>query len=251
MLLPILGMGAGKLFEYMQARRAEKFNPILKRVRDAKAAGVHPLSALGAGGIQDHGPAQIAFGESLSKMGQNIGGAIDRNLDQDSKTTKALLLEKAQLETELLRAQVTRAKREMVSQPTPPALDQHYLKGLEGQGQAALPGTYIAEAGATLPRGHKIEPPQHTPNLSTGFPWRTHPLWSDGQTWEDRYGESAFSPSTILNWGTALADVKALLERNLERYPPQEHIYDKLRTNRAREMHYRPGKYQSRRPEYE
>lgn len=252
---PLMSAGlaiGGKLLDMHQAKKAEKFNPILKRVQDAKQAGVHPIYALGAGGIAQSGPAQVAFGETLSKMGQNIGSAIDRNADTDSKTLKSLLLTKAQLENELLSTQVTKAKADMVAQPTMPKIDQPFLAGLEGQGPAAIPGTFVTDTNGkpvTLPKSHKIEPPQHTPNLMTGFPWRRNPNWSDGQTFEDAYGEGTLSPAGPLGWAGFLADVKYNIELLQKAYPPKELIYDKLRRDRARDMHYKPEKDQSRLPE--
>lgn len=184
----------GKLFDMHQARKAAKHNPLMKRMNDAREAGVHPMYALGAN-VQDSPPAQVAFGETLGKMGQSIGGALSKGLDTDGKAMKNLLLEKAGLENELLRTQITRAQVDQRATPTLPPLDPKYL--MEGQGQTSIPkipGTLIEVPGA-----HKVEQPQYLPNLTLGWPYRSNPKFSDMQSIEDRYGEGTLISHILSN----------------------------------------------------
>lgn len=218
---PIIGAATaigGKMFDMYQAKKAAKHNPLMKRMNDAREAGVHPMYALGAN-VQDSPPAQVAFGETLGKMGQSIGGALSKQLDTDGQAMKTLLLEKAGLENELLRTQITRAKVDQTTQPTLPSLNQRFL--VEGQGQTAIPsipGTLVQVPGA-----HKIEQPQYMPNLSMGWPYRTNPNFSDAQSWEDRYGEALGSLLGVVNAG---ADAKHAAQ------PGWNKIMDRLRRQR-------------------
>lgn len=199
---PILGalttLG-GKLWDKASQKNAEQkaanFNPIQKRVQDAKAAGVHPLYALGANVSEQSAPAQVAFGETLGKMGQSIGSSIDRGLDHEGKAVKALLLEKAGLENELLRSQIAKANRDLTAQPTIPGFNQEYM--IPGQAKTAMPssGEYTA-----LP-GHKAEQPQHTRN----FRWMgvdvPRSRWgSDAQVFEDIHGEGTGTLMALPGW---------------------------------------------------
>lgn len=200
---PLLGAATaigGKLFDRHQAEKQKDFNPVAKRVRDAQAAGVHPIYALGAHGL-DSPPAQVAFGETMGKAGQSIGDAIGKSFNTDDKVMKNLLLEKAGLENDLLRTQITRAQASSTG-PTVPNLDQKYF--IDGQGQTAIapaiPGTTVS-----YPGSHKLEQPQYMPNLTMGWPYRTNPRFSDAQSYEDRYGEAMGSIFGAVN---VLADAQ-------------------------------------------
>lgn len=226
---PILGaIGAlgGKLFDRSEARRQERkaaaFNPVKKRVEDARAAGVHPIYALGASGLDSASTgSQVAFGETLGNMGQNIGSSIDKSLDVHGKQAKSLLLEKAGLENELLRTQIAKARTDMVKEPTLPALGQRYL--LEGQGSTAL--SHIPGSLVEVPGAHKLQSPQYTPNLVFGGHYRTHPRFSDAQTYEDRYGEAMGSLLGVIN---TIADMQ-WAGRQWAGPHVQKEIFDKLR----------------------
>lgn len=83
------------------------------RVQDAKSAGIHPLAAMGI-------PLQSAptlsagshdYGSSFASMGQNLGRAANavatRGEKQKADALSALALERAGLENELLRSQIS------------------------------------------------------------------------------------------------------------------------------------------------
>lgn len=100
-------------------------NGIRWRVEDAKAAGLHPLFALGANttsfspiAVQDSvGPALATMGQDISRSMQATRTAEERSAASQQMT--ALSLERAQLENDLLRSQI--AKNATVGPPMPSA----------------------------------------------------------------------------------------------------------------------------------
>ena len=80
-----------------------------EKMRAAKKYGIHPLTMMGTGSIQPSAPVYSGGG---SNMGQNIGEAISRGASQyltgkESSELNALTLERAKLENDLLRSQIT------------------------------------------------------------------------------------------------------------------------------------------------
>lgn len=85
------------------------------RVDDAKAAGLHPLAALGASGsgaspsFQINGP-DYSRGNIAREMGQNISRAVQSTMTADERTYQntlnSLALDRAGLENDLLRHQI-------------------------------------------------------------------------------------------------------------------------------------------------
>jgi len=116
------------------------------KVKDAEAAGIHPLYALGANTVS-YSPVSVGQPD-LGAMGQDIGGAIDRVSNPVEKSTGALgalALERAGLENDLLRAQIARARINTAGQvamgPLAPVSNQELLPGWDvarpNLGQAA------------------------------------------------------------------------------------------------------------------
>lgn len=116
------------------------------RVEDAKAAGVHPLFALGA---QTHSftpqsvgiSADNSMGDAIASAGQSLGRAAQAGMssqERDAATALTTLqLEKAGLENELLRTEIVGKKRAQLG-PAMPSLASG--GALAGQGDAiALP----------------------------------------------------------------------------------------------------------------
>lgn len=144
-------------------------NQIQWKVADAKAAGVHPLAALGvtpmhyspvSAGVPDVGP-------SLS----SLGNAIHRTADPAERRAIDLGLEKAALENEYLRAQI------------------NSIRALRPQGPG-IPSVTSSRTGQPALADPPL--PEHT-GLNTGA-WGTtrHDRGaSDAQDAENRYGESA------------------------------------------------------------
>lgn len=106
-------------------------NGIQMRVADAKAAGIHPLMALG---VQPFSPSPTAVGssgvgDSISRMGQNMSRASLATASAD-KRREALMLENASLQNDLLRAQIS-----MINRPNNPPFPGSAMV-IDGQGNA-------------------------------------------------------------------------------------------------------------------
>lgn len=96
------------------------------RVADAKAAGIHPLAALGA---QTHSYAPTAFNDplpqALANAGQDLGRAIDagrtgrERVDAYTKTVQDLSLRRMGLENELLASQIQKVRQPGHPPPIP------------------------------------------------------------------------------------------------------------------------------------
>lgn len=157
---------------------------IQRRMRDASAAGVHPIAALGMSGYSGSTATSTAFGDSVAKSGQAIGNALSRSLDTDGRALKALVLEKAGLENDLLRTQIRRAQVEDAS--VPPVLGPNSRQRIAGQGQTLMlpdvPGVVV---------GHKPEDPTFTPSYRVGRDVVSNPNFSDAQVIQNRHGEWA------------------------------------------------------------
>lgn len=197
----------GKLYDAHNAKKAAQFNPVLKRVKDAQAAGVHPVYALGASGL-DTPPAQVSFADTLGKAGQSVGDALSKSADHEGKALKALLLEKAGLENDLLRTQIAKSRVEMSTTPTQPGPETKYV--IPGQGETAYAN----------PR-HKLNDPQYTPSARImGIDFPRSGRYSDGQTYEDAYGDGpsnipgglSMVDDIVTQWGPrALARLRELI----------------------------------------
>ena len=110
-----------------QAQKEFAQNGIRWKVADAKAAGLHPLAALGAM-TNSYQPAQTMFESPdysfLGDMGQGIGRAVDakrtqkeRDRQQDFQdTVNSLRLDSLRLQNEYTQAQIDSTKQDMVMQ---------------------------------------------------------------------------------------------------------------------------------------
>lgn len=88
--------------EQVKLQREFAQNGIRWKVADAKAAGIHPLAALGAQ-TASYQPVQVgdmSLGSGLSEMGQNIGRAVDATLTRQERR------EQEQQRQELLQRQL-------------------------------------------------------------------------------------------------------------------------------------------------
>lgn len=139
------------------------------KVADAKAAGVHPLYALGA---QTHSFTPSYAGDTsmpnaMASAGQDIGRAIDatrtapQKLDAFMRTSQALQLENQSLQNDMLRAQI--AETTARSTPSFPApVDPFVIPGQANSGVknvaleriASAHGHPFAEAGPVTDVGY-------------------------------------------------------------------------------------------------
>lgn len=120
----------GGLFGQSQADKQAKLQKefaqkgIQWKVADAKAAGIHPLAALGA---QTTSYAPTSVGDlGLSSMGQDIGRAVDSARSATGKvgahnTMTKLAVERSGLENELLKTKIASERRLLTQPGTPPA----------------------------------------------------------------------------------------------------------------------------------
>lgn len=120
-------------------------NGIRWRVDDAKAAGIHPLYAMGAS-IPTYSPISQAFtpntgfADGLSQMGQDISRAVHSTRTADERqhaVLEGLAIERGHLENDLLRAQIAKLTHSQVGPPSPSsAALPSAAAPLSGQGQA-------------------------------------------------------------------------------------------------------------------
>lgn len=190
MVLPLIGAGISaiaNLFGGSQAQKSQEKmaaqnialqkefaqSGIRWKVADAKAAGLHPLAALGAG-TTSFSPVSIGspMAGSLSSAGQDISRAMNSMATPNEKSSalEALTLERAGLENELLRTRIR--------------------------------GMRAAGSGPGLPGADKVQPPQLTsslvhPQLGRVF---SSPDFSDAQSYEDRFGEQVGDLYGFENW---------------------------------------------------
>lgn len=146
------------------------------KVEDAKAAGVHPLYALGAN-THSFSPVQVGsnYADTYSKAGQDISRAISATESPNGRAASqmkiigALQVERAGLENELLRSQI--AKEKAAANPPIPTAGQRYL--LDGQGPTALVEPKALERIAPDPekRQHEAAAITDQGHTWTGYGW--------------------------------------------------------------------------------
>lgn len=192
------------------------------RAADAKAAGIHPLYALGANtstfspsAVSVGAPsiqADTAMGSAVASMGQDIGRAINstrtnqQREDAFNDTVKALTVQKLGLENDLLASQIKR---------------------MQVNANPAFPGSVSPDDNLRI----------------GGVPIKKDPLTTDMQKFSDRYGDEGLAQWTIpplimfrdyqattggkgvdtRSWpaqvGSAIARGAAWLDRNIKVFP--------------------------------
>lgn len=134
-LAPVLGAGASILGSYFghklsadsakKSARADRElnedfarNGVKMRVADAKAAGISPLAALAfqPPSVSPSMVGDTSMGGFVRDMGQDISRAVNATSTQSERVFRALALEKAGLENDILRSQLNRLN----SPPPPP-----------------------------------------------------------------------------------------------------------------------------------
>lgn len=146
------------------------------RVEDAKAAGIHPLYALGANTTSfsptsyipgDSGPRRDYGGalEGLGRAGQGLARALQAKQSEEERIDSklnALALERGELENDLLRSQIARLNQ----QPTP-AMPSLKPQMIPGQSDIEKLGLVI-----TPSQQHVIEKAQEVTKTHPGAPWQ-------------------------------------------------------------------------------
>lgn len=160
--------------ENMAMQKAFAQEGIRWKVADAKAAGIHPLYAIGAPNMS-YSPTTVgavpdtSMGNAMANAGQDISRAMNatrtggERVDAFTKTAQALQLQKSGLENELLASQIAKMKASM--NPPIPAI-------------GPLPD--VAE---------KNKQSERPPLQIGGMRISTDPRTSNMKDFEDRYGD--------------------------------------------------------------
>jgi len=150
------------------------------KVNDAKAAGIHPLYAMGAQ-TTSFAPVSVghtssfdpSLGNGIARSGQDLSRAIAAGSTAPERATAAsrvaegLTLQKLGLENELLAANVAKTRAQI---PPPfPAIAPDLPKNFD------------------VPEGKKSE--DRPPLMIFGNRWNTNPNTSPMKAWEDQYGD--------------------------------------------------------------
>ncbi|QXP08044.1 MAG: DNA pilot protein [Arizlama microvirus] len=128
-------------------------NGIRWKVEDAKAAGIHPLYALGAN-TASFSPVSVGsfpespLGDSISRMGQSVGRSVDATMTKVEREKKAVMdsltLERAKLENDLLKSQIVNVNR--ASNPALPTSDPSLTSDfISGQGNSSPTGGLVID----------------------------------------------------------------------------------------------------------
>lgn len=186
------------------------------KVDDARAAGLHPLAALGAqvssfspisvgssSLIAEHkAPSVSAETRDLGSFGQDISRAISAGSTAPERLSKmqtlvheiatGQALEKGALENELLRTSIAKTRSQIG--PPIPIPRPGPTRTVSGH---AVGDDEIKQKAEDFPQTGIVRP--------FGYPLKTNPFFSDGQQFEDRYGDSEVG-STIKFGVNTLAD---------------------------------------------
>lgn len=180
--------------EEMQIAFAQK--GIRWKVDDAKAAGIHPVYALGApttsfSPVSLSSTADTSMGSAIASAGQDIGRAVNatrtagERSDVYTDTVKKLSLQKMGLENDLLASQI--AKLKVNDNPPLPSIAPD------------------KDAPFHVPEAKKSE--ERPPLMFGGQRWLTNPDNSPMQAWENQYGDDG-PASWILPIMLGLSDMK-------------------------------------------
>lgn len=166
-------------------------NGIRWKADDARAAGLHPLAALGAGSSYSGGSMSFApetgLATGLAAAGQDVGRAINATRTQPerdaafNKTVQDLTVTRMGLENEILGSKLALARSAQTNPPAPAGVT---LPIPEKDKHDEIPHMYIG--------GRKIIPDRTTSNM---------------ESFEDRYGDDG-PASWILPWIIGYNDLR-------------------------------------------
>lgn len=146
-------------------------NGVQWKAADARAAGINPLAALGANTASfsnvvapQPGAANARPGDALSGAGQSVGRAIASTQSADdqafNEASRALMLQKAGLQNELLQSQIESSRRATTFQPgngpSTPSPAQTYSGGIPADVMAE-PGTSFSSRWDDRVRGAGVD----------------------------------------------------------------------------------------------
>lgn len=146
------------------------------KVKDAEAAGVHPLYALGA---QTHSFSPVTVGDPLggaiADMGQNLGRAFDSGRTSNERIShrmSGLAIQRAELENQKLATEI--ALLQQPGTPPPPHTENAVIPG-QGNGVKSIPHEVTATAVPGITAGAPADttlyqtPKGYAPGMSEVF----------------------------------------------------------------------------------
>lgn len=167
------------------------------KVEDARAAGLHPLAALGA---QTHAASPSYIGDPPSdqssvfrSMGQDFSRAIDATRTSDERFTarmNALQVEHGELENQMLRSQIAR-----MGQPNPPFPDGT-PQGSPSGSPAVQSETVPDIAYTRTPQGGLAIVPSKMVKELTEDSWMPETMWALRNMAVPNFSPDAFQPDT-------------------------------------------------------
>lgn len=152
------------------------------KVEDAKAAGLHPLAALGAQSTS-YAPVSVGgspMGNALAQSGQDVSRAINatrtspERIDAYTKTVQDLNLQRMGLENQLLGSQIAKINQAGTPPPMPTSTDPYLIEGQTQSGVKGMPlkrvnpnpGTPYMEPGSIVDLGYSRTPGGYAPVMS-------------------------------------------------------------------------------------
>lgn len=151
------------------------------RVDDAKAAGIHPLAALGAN-LTNYSPIPMSFGadnswsDALSSAGQNIGRAVEATMSERERlatVAKQNAVQDAQLEESKARTELYRAQALEAIHATNPPFPTQVAGIIQGQGNSS-PTNGDAWKTVTPPGGGAVTSEVVPAQITAGNPNKPH-----------------------------------------------------------------------------
>lgn len=179
------GLRAQEHMHVQNLKAQERFaqEGIRWRVADAKAAGIHPLYALGAsipsyspstfipgdsGRSRDYGGALRGLGDAASGLARSMEAGRTARESMEAKLTD-LALKRAELENDLLSSQIALVQQQ--AQPRMPEIGRQFIPG-----QADVERLGIKMTPSNV---HAVEKPQEVTPSFPGKPWQDPAAISD------------------------------------------------------------------------
>lgn len=197
----LIGNAQNKKIAKMNIKMQKEFaqHGVRWRVEDAKAAGLHPLAALG---MQATGFNPVSYGNDFAQAGQDIGRAVGAGLTSDERSglqgeMAKLSVEKARLENDYLRAQIGKITAPGTP-PARPAIIPDPSTAALGQGDVSRVTVKPAERVAVSPTSEA-----HEAGVSPSVQWMRGPR-GGLIPMKSKAASEALEDDTIGNWNWSI-----------------------------------------------